>query len=111
VFDEFTKFNWNEEPARNWYSSKAGFWRPCPHLVLEQTFHYQKENVFLRQYNVIDNDGKVAEYNLWDHYYSSDTVSQLMTEHGYQMREIWSDLTGKPYEDDTGHLGVVAGKL
>ncbi|SHO47009.1 class I SAM-dependent methyltransferase [Anaerocolumna xylanovorans] len=111
VFDVFTRFNWEQQSMRNWYVSEAGFWRPYPHLVLEQTFHYEEENVFLNQYTVIDSGGEVSAYNLSDHYYSKQDILQLMKEHGYQVQDVWSNLTGKDYAENTKCLGVASKKL
>lgn len=110
VFDVFTRFNKEQPSQRNWYVSDSGFWRPDPHFVLEQSFHYEEENVFLDQYTVIDSRGNFSTYKLWDHYYSKENITQLMKEHGYHVQEVWSDLTGKPYEENTKSLGVVVKK-
>ncbi len=111
VFDVFTRYNWEQKSKRDWYLSESGFWRPYPHLVLEQTFEYEEENVYLRQYIIIDSKGEVSTYNLRDHYYSKQTVLQLMKKHGYQVQDIWSDLTGKTYEENTKCLGVAAKRV
>lgn len=110
IFDVFTNRNWEQPKERNWYASEVGFWRPTKHLVLEQSFHYPEEAVYLSQYIVIEEYGKVATYNITDHYYSKDDILKLMMRHGYQVQDIWSDLTGKPYEEDTKGLGVCAKK-
>lgn len=110
VFDVFTENNWNQLPMRNWYTSEAGFWRPYPHFVLEQTFHYEAENVFLRQNTIIDSHGKISVYNLSDHYYSKKNILKLMKEHGYRVQDVWSDLTGKAYEEHSKCLGIAARK-
>ncbi|HKM35573.1 MAG TPA: class I SAM-dependent methyltransferase [Lachnospiraceae bacterium] len=111
VFDVLTRYNWEQQPKRNWYMSESGFWRPYSHLVLEQTFDYEEENVYLRQHIIIDSRGEVSTYNLRDHYYSKQTILQLMKKHGYQVQDIWSDLTGKTYEENTKCLGVAAKKV
>ena len=110
VFDVFTKFNREQQSSSNWYVCETGFWKPYPHLVLEQTFHYEDENVFLDQHTVIDNSGNITTYKLWDHYYSIETISQVMEENGYLVQDIWSDLTGKHYEDKSKKLGIVVKK-
>ncbi len=110
IFDVFTSRNWEHPKERNWYASETGFWRPTKHLVLEQGFHYPEEAVYLSQYIVIEDNGRVATYNIADHYYSKDDILKLMMRHGYQVQDIWSDLTGKPYEEDTKGLGVCAKK-
>lgn len=99
-----------KQTPNHWYVSKAGFWRPHPHLVLEQTFHYEQANVFLDQYMVLDQDGSSATYKIWDHYYSREAITRLMQEWGYQVMDIWSDLTGQPYEEHTKCLGAACKK-
>lgn len=110
VFDVFTSFNWDQQTKRNWYVSESGFWRPNPHLVLEQAFHYEEENVYLHQHIIIDDTGEVVTYNLRDHYYSKQNILQLMEKYGYQVQEVWRDLTGKAYVENTKCLGVAARK-
>lgn len=110
VFDIFTRSNWEQQEPRNWYVSESGFWRPYPHLILEQNFHYEEEHVFLHQHIIIDNNGVVSTYNLRDHYYSKQNIMQLMMENGYHVQDVWSDLTGKDYNKNTKSLGVVAKK-
>lgn len=111
VFDVFTRFNWEQKFMRNWYMCESGFWRPYPHLVLEQTFDYETENVILRQYIISDNRGELATYNLRDHYYTKQNILQLMMEHGYHVQDVWSDLTGKAYAENTKCLSIAARKL
>ncbi|WMJ85242.1 class I SAM-dependent methyltransferase [Anaerocolumna sp. MB42-C2] len=110
VFDVFTRFNWEQLPLRNWYMSESGFWKPNPHLVLEQTFDFEVENILLRQYTILDDKGAITTYHLRDHYYSKQNILQLMKKYGYQVQDVWSDLTGKNYEEKTKCLGVAATK-
>ncbi len=42
-----------------WYAAGQGFWKPTPHLVLEQGFTYP-DDLFLDQYTVIESDGKIS---------------------------------------------------
>jgi SAM-dependent methyltransferase len=41
-----------------WYTSAGGFWRPGPHLVLEQGFDYPEDDIWLDQYIVVEESGK-----------------------------------------------------
>ena len=43
-----------------WYLAQTGFWKPGPHLVLEEGFAYPEESIFLDQAIVIENDGSLA---------------------------------------------------
>jgi SAM-dependent methyltransferase len=110
VFDVFTCFFWDKPLLREWYMSESGFWRESPHFVLEQFFHYEAEQVYLHQHNILDRNGEVSTYNLYDHYYSKQDIIQLMENHGYHIQDIWSDLTGRAYEEKAKCLGVAARK-
>ncbi|QHQ60432.1 methyltransferase domain-containing protein [Anaerocolumna sedimenticola] len=110
VFDAFTRFNWEQQSMRNWYMSESGFWSPYPHLVLEQTVDFEAENVLLRQYTIIDSRGEVTTYNLRDHYYTKQNILLLMKRYGYHVQDVWSDLTGKDYEENTKCMGIAAKK-
>ncbi len=110
VFDVFTKYNWEQKSARNWSMSESGFWRPYPYLALEQTYHFETEDVYLHQHIILDSRGEVSTYNLRDHYYSKQSIQQLMQKYGYHIQDVWSDLTGKAYEKTTKSLGVAAVK-
>ena len=57
----------------NWYVAKSGFWKPGPHLVLEQGFDYPEESIWLDQYTVIEADGKVSVYRNWFQDYKPET--------------------------------------
>lgn len=37
----------------SWYATESGFWRPDPHLVLEQGFDYPEQDLYLDQYVVL----------------------------------------------------------
>lgn len=108
IFDVFTRDFWEQTEWQNWYAFDAGFWRPYPHLVLEKQFHYEEDNVFLHQQTIIEDSGKLSTYKIWDHYYSRESIAALLKEHGYATQDIWSDLTGKPFEEGTKLLGVSA---
>jgi SAM-dependent methyltransferase len=108
VFDVLTRYNFDQPAGRNWYVSGAGFWRPSAHLVLEQDFHYEQENVVLRHHTVIDESGRISVYRIWDHYYSRESAVRLLQENGYIVRDIFSDLTGRPFEEKAGSMGIVA---
>ncbi len=110
VLDVFTRYNWEQQSMHNWYLSESGFWRPYPHLVLEQIFGYDEENVFIKQYIVIDDKGEITAYNLRDHYYSKQSILNLMEKYGYHVQDVWSDLTGKDYDESSKCLGIAAKK-
>jgi SAM-dependent methyltransferase len=110
IFDAFTRVYLEQCEKKEWYVSESGFWRPYPHLVLEQVFHYEEDNVFLKRHIIVNGSGEICSYYLKDYYYSKESITQLLKKHRFLVQDIWSDLTGKAYEENTKELGVVAKK-
>ena len=75
----------------NWYAVESGFWKPDPHLVLEQGFDYPEESIWLDQYTVIEADGKVSVYRNWFQDYTPETITAEL-EQGGKCRTIgWKE--------------------
>ncbi len=93
-----------------WYATAGGFWKPGPHLVLEQGFAYPGD-IYLDQYTVIEADGKISLYRNWFQDYTAESIQAELESHGMVIESLWSDLTGTPYEPMTPWIGVVCRKL
>jgi len=87
--------------------SDGGFWRPGPHLVIETTYRYDA-NVDLNQHAIIDDDGRITTYRVWDRAYSVGELRSLLARHGLRVEAVWSDLEGSPWRRSSPALGVVA---
>ncbi len=92
-----------------WYAAGQGFWKPGPHLVLEQGFSYPGD-LFLDQYTVIEGDGKISVYRNWFQDYTPETIRAELTAGGFEVESLWSDLTGTPITPDSEWIGVVTRK-
>jgi SAM-dependent methyltransferase len=90
-----------------WYAAKSGFWKPGPHLVLEQGFAYEND-LFLDQYTVIEVDGKISIYRDWFQDFSMESISSELENAGFVIDSLWGSLTGTPCEPSTEWIGVVA---
>jgi SAM-dependent methyltransferase len=111
VFDVTTRVLRAEYGLKNrWYVAESGFWKPDPHLVLEQGFDYPEDDTYLDQYIVIEADDKITVYRNWFLDYSLETITPVVEARGFSVRSTWSDLTGTPYAPDSGWIGVVAQK-
>lgn len=93
-----------------WYAARQGFWKPGPHLVLEQGFAYP-DDLFLDQYIVIEADGKISVYRNWFQDYTPERISAELTAGGFAIESLWGDLTGAPYAPDSEWIGIVARKM
>ncbi len=94
-----------------WYAAEAGFYRPTPHLVLENGFAYPDERIYLDQYIVIAEDGAVKVYRNWFQDFTREMIEQELSTAGFHVRGVWSDLSGTPYEEGSEWIGVVALRL
>jgi SAM-dependent methyltransferase len=90
-----------------WYAAGQGFWKPGPHLVLEQGFAYPND-LFLDQYIVIEDDGKINVYRNWFQDYTPETIRAELSAAGFEVESLWNDLAGTPYTPDSDWIGIVA---
>lgn len=90
-----------------WYAAQQGFWRPTPHLVLEQGFAYEG-NVFLDQFLVIEETGKITVYRNWFQDYSPETISAELCANGFLVENLWNDLAGTPIDAEGDWIGIIA---
>jgi SAM-dependent methyltransferase len=89
---------------------EGGFWKPGPHLVLQQGFHYPEADTALEQYLVIEDDGTMTVYRNWFHYYSVDTISAVLEQQGFAVEGVYGDLAGAPPTRDGEWIGVITQK-
>ena len=47
---------------RGWRALETGFWKPGPHLLLEDGFDYPAQSIWLDQAVVIEGNGKISVY-------------------------------------------------
>ncbi len=92
-----------------WYAEGQGFWKPGPHLVLEESFAYP-DDLFLDQSIVIEGDGKISIYRNWFQDYTPETIRTELSAGGFEIESLWGDLTGMPYTPDSDWIGIVARK-
>ncbi len=108
VFDVTTPRLRQRAGLRNhWYAAESGFWKPGPHLVLEQGFAYEHD-VYLDQYIVMEEAGKISVYRNWLQDYTADTIRAELEASAYTIDSLWSDLQGTPYSLETDWIGLIA---
>lgn len=109
VLDVTTPIHRQKHGSRNgWYAAGQGFWKPGPHLALEEGFDYPEQFVFLDQVIVIEENGKVSVYRNWFQDFTQKTITAELTAGGFTVVSVWSDLVGTPLAQDSGWIGIVA---
>ncbi|MCG2783942.1 MAG: class I SAM-dependent methyltransferase [Anaerolineae bacterium] len=111
VLDVTTRIHRQKDGGRNgWYAAETGFWKPGPHLVLEEGFDYPEQSIFLDQAIVIEVDDKVSVYRNWFQDYDRVAITAELEQAGFGVQSVWNDLLGTPFTDDTEWIGLVAQK-
>ena len=94
----------------DWYALQSGFWKPGPHLVLEEGFDYPEQSIWLDQYTVIEADGKISVYRNWFQDYTPETITVELERGGFSIESLWGDLTGRPHTPESEWIGLVTCK-
>lgn len=96
--------------GRRWDASPGGFWRPGPHVVLEERFVTPADDgtqLACDQYVVVDECG-VTTYRMWFHDHTRASLVTLLEAAGFAVQDVRGALTGEPLTDGGGWLAVVA---
>lgn len=102
--------------GRRWEASPGGFWRPGPHVVLEERFVTPADDgtqVACDQYVVVDGGeagggGGVTTYRMWFHDHTPASLVAVVEAAGFAVDEVCGSLAGDPVTDDGEWLAVVA---
>jgi SAM-dependent methyltransferase len=111
IFDVFTPKNYDGESERqSWYLNEgSGFWLEDTHLCLEAHYIYE-DDIQLNQYIIMDKEERINVYRIWNRCYTRNTIIEELKEVGFEKFQIFSDVSGKPYEDDTMTMCIVVEK-
>jgi len=93
-----------------WQAASHGFWRPGPHLMLQQGFDYPEADLWLDQYVVVDADGAVSVYRNWFQDFNLESICAELAEAGITVAGAWGDLAGAPYREGTEWIGLICQK-
>lgn len=109
VLDVTTPVHRRKHGNRNgWYAVETGFWKPGPHLVLEEGFDYPERSIFLDQAIVIEESGRISVYRNWFQDFTRETIIAELEAGGFTVESIGNDLTGTPYSEDAEWIGIFA---
>jgi SAM-dependent methyltransferase len=93
-----------------WRAVASGFWKPGPHLLLEEGFDYPEQSVWLDQYTIIEADGKLSVYRNWFQDYTPEAITAELSQGGFSVESLWGDLTGKSYTPESEWIGLITCK-
>jgi SAM-dependent methyltransferase len=111
VLDVTTPIHHKRHGSHNgWYAVETGFWKPGPHLVLEEGFDYSEQSIYLDQAVVIEESGMVSVYRNWFQDFTRETITAELEAGGFAVQSVWNDLFGTPFTEDTEWIGILARK-
>lgn len=112
IFDIWsTSHNRHKQKYKTWtINQDGGFWSKTPYIQLVNKVYYESDNVSLEQDIIIKETGEMQVYNRWEQLYTPDSISKLLNTCGFELIEIYSNLTGEKYQHSSEVLGVVARK-
>jgi SAM-dependent methyltransferase len=111
VLDVSTREHRKRHGNKNgWYALESGFWKPGPHLVLEEGFDYPEQSIWLDQYTVIEADGNVSVYRNWFQDYTPESITAELLQAGFSVESLWGDLTGTPYTPESEWIGLITAR-
>lgn len=111
IFDVFTPKNYQGKmESTTWYFNEgSGFWKEDTYLSIEAHYIYEG-NIRLNQSIVIDKEDNISIYRIWDHYYTKYTISEELKQAGFKKIQIFSDVAGKPYDEESKTMCIMVEK-
>ena len=73
------------------------------------TFKYEKENVVLDKYTIVEADRLRTVYN-WLQYFDPDELNKEFVESDFKIDEFYSDVFGSTFDAKAGEFAIVARK-
>lgn len=110
LMDVFTTVKYREfQKLRTWnVYEKGGFWREGKYLELCEQYHYS-DDVTLEQTTVVT-EKNFMTYYIWNCYFSKDALLKEAREAGFEHYEIFSDVAGKSYDNDSLTMAILLEK-
>ncbi|MFF2910252.1 class I SAM-dependent methyltransferase [Paenibacillus sp. NPDC057934] len=111
ILDVFTPAQHEgEKEKKDWeYSGDGGFWSDQPHLCLNSFYRYNKEDTVLNQ-TIVIHESSIHCYNIWDHYFTENTLMDEMRHIGFSKYELYGDVAGKEYSPEGNMICAVLTK-
>jgi len=111
LFDVCTpKYHDSVKEERTWEYEEGAFWRLIPYLLLTEKIKYPKQSVLLTQYFVFDNKSNFDIYRIWDHAYTKNSISEALSDAGFNDVQFYGDIKGREYSDNSETMSIVARK-
>lgn len=99
------------ETSKTWsHNPEGGFWSPEEYIELYSLFKYENEKVLLHKYTVLEEASRRESFN-WLQCYDRETLTKLFESEGFAVREWYSDVSGKLFNEGSPEIAIVVEKL
>lgn len=95
-----------KQPAQSWGVEPQGYWRPHPHLWLQQRTLFNQQQVACNQFVVADHQ-QTAIYLIHQTYYTPQRITQEAEQAGFIVQPPLADLCGAPYSAQSAAIGLI----
>ncbi len=102
-------FNQREETETYEHSRLDGFWSPENYYCFQNTFKYDKENIILDKYTIIEEKRTRTIYN-WLQYFNVESLTEEFEENGFKIEGFYSDVTGTAISSESLEIVIAARK-
>jgi len=102
-------FNSRDEVAIYERNQLDNFWSPDNYYGFLNTFKYDKENLILDKYTIIEETRTRVVYN-WLQYFSQDSLQKEFEENGFEAKEFYSDVSGSIFSPESPDIAIIARK-
>lgn len=102
-------FNSIDEKAVYERNQLDHFWSPDDYWCFLNTFKYEKEQVTLDKYTIIDKAQSRVVYN-WLQFFNQETLRREFEKCGFEVTELYSDVAGTSFNPDSADIAAVAQK-
>ena len=99
-----------QKEHKHWEYAESGFFCAKPHLSLTSFYRYDEQNTILNQY-IIATEDDVRSINVWHHTFTKDEFTQDLSVAGFNVKDIFGNMTGAGYDKGGKEMCVVAQKI
>lgn len=113
VFDIWSsKHSEHKKEYKSWnILNHGGFWCEQSYIELIDKRFFADNLVSLKQHIILHEYGEIKLYNLWEQLYTIASIKELLNDNGFELIDIYSDLTGLKWDNSSESIGVIAKKI
>jgi SAM-dependent methyltransferase len=96
---------------RHFSYQRSGLWSDDPYLELHEAHPVRRDGTRWQRYVIIEAPtGQARVYTTWSQEYTRESITTLVLQAGFSVRELYEDPAASPLCDGPGWIGVLAAK-